>query len=463
MGLHRIKKGLDLPISGAPEQRIEDGRSVRHVAIVAADSIGLKPTLLVAAGDTVRRGQALFEDKRQPGVRYTAPGSGTVAAVHRGAKRALQSVVVRVDAGAKESQVSFSSYRGQHPSSLSRQQVKDLLIESGLWTALRARPFGRVAAVNAVPHSLFVTAVDSQPLAPDLERVLEGRESDLERGMHALAKLTDGPVFLCRRPGSRIATPTGAQFRVEEFRGPHPAGTVGLHIHRLDPVDRHKSVWHLGLQDVLAVGRLFESGELDTNRVVAIGGPQIARPRLLRTRLGAALGDLLDGELAPSPSPAPGAAEQPPRVISGSALSGREAHGEIHGYLGRYHQQVTVLAEDHQRHFLGWMAPGSDRFSATRLFLSRLLPGREFALSTSTQGSPRAIVPIGVYERVVPFDIEPTYLLKSLVMTDIERAEELGCLELDEEDVALCTFVCPGKIDYGKHLRETLDLLEKEG
>jgi Na+-transporting NADH:ubiquinone oxidoreductase subunit A len=475
MAHHKLKRGLDLPISGVPADALDDAPVPSRVAILADDYPGMKPGMHVQVGDAVRLGQLLFEDKKDAAIRFTAPGSGTVIAIHRGAKRALQSVVLRLDArdrGDGEDGVAFASYTGRHPSSLDRGEVRALLQESGLWTALRARPFGRVASPAVTPRSIFVTALDTRPLAPDLRKSWDGRESDCERGLHALARLTDGPVFLCRAPGSPIAAPQGPQFRVEDFAGPHPAGLPGSHIHVLDPAGRERVVWYVGLQDVLAIGKLFGTGKLDVRRVIALGGPSVKRPRHLRTRIGAAVDDLLTGELRTGPSGNGSATTTTPhggpplpahRVVSGSVLSGRVARGEVLGYLGRYDQQISALPEDTSRKFLGWLAPGADDFSVTNLFLSKLVPGKRFDLTTSTHGSPRAIVPIGLYEKVMPLDLMPTFLLKALVVGDVERAEELGCLELEEEDLSLCTFVCPGKTDYGSHLRRVLTTIEKEG
>ena len=457
---HRITRGLTLPIAGEPSGRIEDARPARHVALVAADYVGLRPTMHVAVGDTVARGQLLFEDKTLPGVRFTAPAAGTVRAVNRGARRALQSVVIEQSRAEREGRepeaADFRSWTGRHPSGMTENEVRDVLLESGQWTALRARPHSRVADPATRPHSIFVTAVDTNPLAPDVAAIVEGREGPFERGLEALARLTPGPVFVCTGPDQRVpATTTAAnQIRHEVFDGVHPAGTVGVHIHTLDPVDRGKLVWHVGVQDVIAVGRLFESGVLDVSRVVALGGPPVSRPRLLRSRIGASTAELVDGNVD-------AAAEY--RVISGSVLSGRGATGDAEGYLGRYHQQVSVLAEGREREFLGWLGPGFGTFSTIRTFASRLVPGRRFAMTTSTHGSPRAIVPIGMYERVMPLDLLPTPMLRALVMQDVERAEELGCLELDEEDLSLCTFVDPGKTDFGPHLRRVLDTLRTEG
>ena len=460
MRRHQVRRGLRLPIAGAPDRSIEDANPARRVALLAEDYVGLRPSMHVSVGDAVSRGQLLFEDKTLPGVRCTAPAAGTVRAINRGARRALQSVVIEPSRAEREGRepeaVRFDAWSGRDPSGLTDREVRKLLLESGQWTALRARPYGRVADPATTPHSVFVTAIDTNPLAPEVAAILEGQEGAFERGLAALARLTPGPVYVCTGPDQRVHPPASARNQVqhEVFEGIHPAGTVGLHIHTLDPVGRGKVVWHIGLQDVIATGRLFETGVLDISRVVALGGPPVQRPRLLRTRTGASTADLVNGDVD-------GAAEH--RVISGSVLSGRTAMGDVHGYLGRYHQQLSVLAEGRDREFLGWLGPGFDTFSTVRTFASKLIPGRRFAMTTSTHGSPRAIVPIGMYERVMAMDLLPTPMLRALVMHDVERAEELGCLELDEEDLALCTFVDPGKTDFGPHLRRVLDTLRTEG
>ena len=455
MAVHKIKKGLDLPIQGEPEQVIEAASPPPRVAIVATDHHGLKPTMHVKVGDSVRRGQLLFEDKKTPGVRYTAPGSGKVTAVHRGERRALQSVVIDLDAddrAGKGSHVNFESYTGKHPAELSSGEVKDLLVESGMWTALRTRPFSKVPSPETQPKSIFVNVMDSSPMAADPAVVLAGLGEPFERGLVALGKLTEGTVYICKDPGTTLQVPGDGKFQVEEFTGPHPVGTSGLHIHTLDPVDGKKVNWYLGYQDVVAIGKLFATGELDLTRVVALCGPPVERPRLVKTRLGASLDHLVEGELADGEM----------RVISGSILSGRTAQGEVHGYLGRYDQQVSVLHEDRHREFIGWLLPGANKYSTLNTFVSKLIPGKKFSLTTSTNGSDRAMVPIDNYERVFPMDILPTFLLRALLVGDIEQAERLGVLELDEEDVALCSFVCAGKSDYGRHLRDLLTTIEKD-
>jgi Na+-transporting NADH:ubiquinone oxidoreductase subunit A len=460
MALHSIKKGLTLPIKGAPEQRIAPGSPLTRVALLADDYIGMRPTLHVQEGQEVQRGQLLFEDKKIPGVLFTSPGAGKVIALHRGARRAFQSAVIELNERERqgqpgaEDQVRFESYTGAKPESLSGDQIKALLIDSGQWTALRARPFGRTANPRGpAPHSIFVTAMDTNPLAPSVEVILGGRESAFQTGVAALAKLTEGKVFVCQAPGANIPLPPVERVQKEEFAGIHPAGIPGVHIHTLDPVCREKTVWYIGLQDVAAIGKLLTTGKLDVERIVSLAGPSVKKPRLIRTRLGAFLDELTAGELA----------EGDHRIVSGSVFSGRKVSGEVLGYLGRYHQQISVLPEGHQREFLGWMAPGGGKFSTVRAFLSGFLPKKEYDFTTNLNGSRRAIIPIGLYEKVMPMDLLPTFLLRSLAVGDVEQAERLGCLELEEEDLALCTFVCPGKADYGPLLREALTTIEKEG
>lgn len=441
-----IKKGLDLPIAGAPKQEIEDGPAIGKVAVLGVDSIDLRPTMAVSEGDSVKKGQLLFEDKKTPGVRYTSPASGKVIGVHRGAKRALLSVVIEV---AGDEEECFEQHVGTAPDQLSRQQVRDTLVESGLWTALRTRPYSKVPMPASAPHSIFVTAMDTNPLAADPQAVLRESEDDFARGLTLLGKLTEGPVYVCKAPGVSIAA---AEAQVVEFAGPHPAGLPGTHIHFLDPVGAAKTVWHIGYQDVVACGKLFATGSLWTERVVALGGPQVEQPRLLRTRQGACLSELTAGQLQPGEN----------RVIAGSVLAGRVASGPL-DFLGCYHAQVSVLAEGREREFLGWQKPGVDKFSIKNVFASKLLPSQLFDFTTSTEGSDRAMVPIGSYEQVMPLDILATLLLRALIVEDTDRAQALGCLELDEEDLGLCTFACPGKHEYGPILRRNLARIEREG
>lgn len=451
----KIKRGLDLPIAGAPQQSITDGKAVRSVAVLGPDYVGMKPTMAVQEGDEVKLGQILFTDKKTAGVQYTAPAAGKVVAINRGHRRALQSVVIEV--ADQEQAVEFTAYSEAQLDSLTREQVQQQLVESGQWTALRTRPFSRVPALDANPSSVFVTAMDTHPLAADPAIIIAEQKDAFLAGLKVVSKLTEGKTFICKQAGKDLPVISGGSFEVAEFAGVHPAGLVGTHIHYLDPVSAKKQVWHLGYQDVIAIGQLFLTGKLNPRRVVALGGPLVKQPRLVRTRVGADLNDLLAGEVN-SPNGT--------QVISGSVFGGRAADGAL-AYLGRYHNQVTVLEDGSKRQFLGWLSPGlpgSNRHSVMGIYLSSFLGlGQRFAPNTSTNGSERAMVPVGAYETVMPLDILPTQLLRSLIVGDVEVAMQLGCLELDEEDLALCTYVCPGKYEYGPILRDNLTLIEKEG
>ncbi len=326
-------------------------------------------------------------------------------------------------------------------------------MQSGLWTSLRTRPYSRVPSPETTPHSIFVTAIDTNPLAPPPEVVLSEEPRAFTQGLQVLKSLTEGKLYLCKAPGTNLPGLELDFVTVEEFGGPHPAGLAGTHIHFLDPVSEKKTVWYINYQDVIAIGKLFSTGKLDTDRVISIAGPAVKNPRLVKTVLGASLQDLTEDNLN----------EGENRLISGSVFSGRTGQ-ETFAYLGRYALQVTVLKEGNHRDFLGWMGPGFNKFSVVPVFASSWLgQGKKFPFTTSTEGSKRAMIPIGTYEKVMPLDILPTFLLRALITEDTEGAKELGCLELDEEDVSLCTFVCPGKYNYGSLLRQNLTKIEVEG
>jgi Na+-transporting NADH:ubiquinone oxidoreductase subunit A len=449
MAYHVVKKGLTLPIAGQPDQFITKGNVSNHVGLLGDDYHGLKPTFVVEVGERVKLGQPLFVDKQMPSVKFTSPGAGVVAQINRGERRRFISIVVRLDG---VDAIAFKSYSSRQIDSLSRETIIEQLLESGVWTSLRTRPFSRIPDPQTTPHSIFVSAMDTNPLAPSVEKIIERKRQSFVWGLTILSKLTDGKLYLCKTPDAEIPTPEVESLSVEEFAGPHPAGNPGLHIHLLDPVSAKKTVWVVNAQDVIVIGSLFASGRLDMERVVSLGGAPVKDPRLIRIRVGAALDEIIQGELK----------ECEHRVVSGSVFSGRTALG-AQAYLGRYHRQISVLKEEREKYFLGWLMPGLDFFSVKRLFLSAFLPSRLFHFNTSLYGAKRAIVPIGSYEKVMPFDIEPTFLFRALAVNDTEEAEKLGCLELDEEDVALCSFVCPSKNDFGAMLRANLDLIAKEG
>lgn len=443
----KIRKGLNLPLSGVPEQKIYDGPVVKEVAVVGPDYVGMKPTMTVKEGDTVKLGQPLFTDKKNPGVVYTAPGAGAVTAINRGERRRLLSVVVTLDG---DEELSFDSVAAADLGGLERSKAVDALVTSGLWTALRTRPYSKVPAIDATPKSIFVTAIDTNPLAADPALVIGERAEDFRNGLTVLTRLTEGAVHLCSAAGADIPGADGVT--AHQFDGPHPAGLVGTHIHFVDPVVSDKEIWHIGYQDVIAVGAFFTTGRIPTERVVSFAGPHVQSPRLVRTRLGAELSSMTAGQLH----------EGEARVISGSVLSGRNAVDKL-AYLGRYHTQVSVIREGRERNFMQYMSVGANRHSSLPIYLSNLTKGKRFEMSSSTNGSERAMVPLGNYEQVMPLDILPTQLLRALVVGDTQMAQRLGCLELDEEDLALCTYVCVAKYEYGPILRDNLTRIEKEG
>lgn len=445
----KIKKGLDLPIAGKPEQTIYNGPTITEVAILGEEYVGMRPSMKVRVGDTVKKGQALFEDKKNPGVLFTAPVAGVVSAINRGEKRVLQSVVIEVQEG---EEITFAAYAPEMLSTLTVEQVRDNLVQSGLWTALRTRPFSKIPALDASPQAIFVNAMDTNPLAADPVVVIREAATDFNNGLQVLSRLTENKVHLCKAVGADVPFIQAANIEVHEFGGPHPAGLVGTHIHFIEPVSLSKTVWSINYQDVIAIGRLFATGKLDHSRVIALAGPQVQEPRLLRTILGAKVSQLCSGSLK----------EGENRVVSGSVLNGCIAVG-VHDYLGRYHLQVSVLKEGRDKELFGWISPQVDKYTITRTTLGHFFKNKLFQFTTALNGGKRAMVPIGTYERVMPLDILPTLLLRDLIVGDTDSAQALGCLELDEEDLALCSFVCPGKYEYGSLLRQVLDTIEKEG
>ena len=448
----RLKKGLNIPLAGEPTQRIDDAPAASRVAILGADYPGMRPTLEVAEGDQVALGQRLFTDKKKPDVVTTAPVAGRVTSILRGPKRRFESLVIDREGDAK---VEFPELSDRNLAALPPDEVRKLILRSGLWNAFRARPYDKVADPTTSPFAMFVTAIDTNPLAADPRLVIDGRQRDFVSGLEAISTLTEGKTYLCRGPGASLPGEDLEQIETVEFIGPHPAGLPGTHIHFLAPASFERVSWHIGYQDVIAIGHLFNTGELLTERVISLSGPAATNPRLLKTQLGANITELLTDEIRSD-------LVEPTRVISGSVLSGRKVDAPL-DYLGRYHNAITLIEEGRRREFLGWALPGFKKFSVKPVFLSALMPQRQYAMTTSTEGSPRAIVPIGSYEKVMPLDIVVTALLKAIAMDDSEMALALGCLELAEEDLALCTFVDPGKHEFGPLLRQILNTLEAEG
>ncbi len=451
-----IKRGLDIPIAGVPADVPPEEKQTGRVALLGGDYAGMRPELLVKEGDVVRRGDPLFADKKNPAARYTSPAAGKVTEICRGYRRALVSVVIERTSQQPQKQLKIDASPKPGKSQLRPQQIAALLIESGLWCSFRTRPFSKTPPeFKNPPKAIFVNVMATAPLALAPEVFLrDGDHADrFAAGLRVLAALADCPIYVCHH---RDVNPPQTDIKnkniaYRSFGGKHPAGLSGTHMYFLSPAGRGSTNWWINYQDLAAIGHFFTEGEISDSRYVSLGGPGVKRPRPLIVNQGADLKELLTDELT----------EDGMRVISGSVLQGHIAEGDA-AFLGRYHLQVSALKPGAEREFMGWLSPGLNKFSALNIYISKLFPGKRFALTGTTNGSERAMVPIGMYESVMPQDILPTQLLRSLIVGDIETAEDLGCLELDEEDLALCTFVCPGKYEYGRLLRHNLTRIEKE-
>jgi len=442
-----LKKGLNLPITGAPRPEIGDAPAVRTVGLLGDDYIGLKPRIVVEEGDVVGAGSPIMFDKDMPEVQIVSPVAGKVKAVNRGARRKLISVEIAVDANAAEP-VDFSGVGDVS----TREGLVERLCAAGLWTSLRTRPYSKVPQPGDSPAAIFVTAMDSEPLAADPTIAIGENADAFAAGIEAVARLTDGTTYLCQSQGAPLPGAELSGVEAVSFAGPHPAGLAGTHMHFLCPPDASKTVWTIGYHDVIAIGRLLQTGHYDAARIVALTGPVCADPRLVRTVAGASMVDLLEADMP---------AETPVRMISGSVLSGRAGEG-VSAYLGRYARQITLMEEDRKQIPMGWIRPMASKF-AVQPVLGSALSRAKFPLTTNLNGGRRAMVPVGTFEALMPQDFLPTQLLRALLVMDTDQAQALGALELDEEDLGLVGFACPAKYEYGLALRDSLTKIEKEG
>ena len=444
----KITQGLDIPISGKPEQKIYDHPKPATVAVLGRDFHELKPALQVKEGDLVQAGQVLFTHSKHEGLNFTSPCAGTVKAINRGEKRVLISVVIQV-ASADEEFIDFGAHSPESLENLDEDVIRKELQDSGQWLAFRTRPYSYVPEVDAKPAAIFVTAMDTRPLAADPKLVLAEYAEAFQQGLTVLSRLAP-TVYVCHQVDFVLPKVQAANVKYEGFAGVHPAGLPGTHIHFLAPVSETLSVWHLNYQEVIAIGKLFTTGQLFVERIISLAGPAVKKPRLIRTRLGANTDSIVSGELV---------AERY-RVISGSVLGGSAATQET-AYLGRYDLLVSAIAEQQERVFLHWLNPWLSQYSMMKVFFKPGLDKQQFSMTSSQNGSHRAMVPLGNYEAVMPLDILATQLLRSLLIRDTVMAQQLGALELDEEDLALCTFVCHSKYEYGSALRDCLRMLER--
>ncbi|MFY0618276.1 Na(+)-translocating NADH-quinone reductase subunit A [Shimia sp.] len=442
-----LKKGLNLPIAGAPGDGIHEGAAVKTVAVLGADYKGLKPRIAVAEGDVVGAGAPILAHKDTPEAKVVAPVTGRIKAINRGARRKLLSVEIEVDASAAEP-VDFSSVGDAS----TREGLAERLCAAGLWTSFRTRPYSKVPAGNAIADAIYVNAMDTEPLSADAAVVIADAGDAFAKGLAAVAMLTEGNTYLCHENGVQIAGADVAGVTVATFSGPHPAGLAGTHMHFLEPPSASKVVWTIGYHDVIAIGRLLETGTIDASRVVALSGPLCSNPRLVRTLDGASLAELTAGEIQ---------SDVPVRLISGSILSGYAGEA-VETYLGRYARQVTVIEEDHKQIPMGWIRPMPSKYSFLPV-LGSAFAKKLYPLTSNLNGGRRAMVPLGTFEQLMPQDFLPTQLTRALLVMDTDEAQKLGALELDEEDLGLIGFACPAKYEYGEALRDSLTKIEREG
>ena len=447
MQTFKLKKGLDLPIAGAPEQKIQPGPEFSTVAVLGRDFVGLKPKMLVQEGEVVQRGAPLFCHKDAPDAMMVTPLSGKVIAINRGARRVLQSVVIEVS-DVNDTGIDFSGTGNTD----SAEGVAAKLCAAGLWTAFRTRPYSKMPEPGTRPAAIFVTAMDSDPLAADAALIIADAGDAFAAGLGAISHLTDGKTYLCHKDGDTLPGTELPGVEAAGFSGPHPAGLAGTHIHFLEPLAGDKRVWTIGYQDVIAIGRLMQTGHLDPNIVVALSGPGARQPRLIRTVMGASTDDLTRDEVNVDGSA---------RIISGSILSGQHAEGPT-AYLGRFARQITIIREDADQIPMGWIRPMPSKF-AVQPVLGSAFAKKLYALTSNLNGGRRAMVPTGTFEELMPQDYLPTQLLRALLVMDTDTAQALGALELDEEDLGLVGFACPAKYEYGLALRDCLTKIEKEG
>ncbi|MFQ5335373.1 MAG: Na(+)-translocating NADH-quinone reductase subunit A [Flavobacteriales bacterium] len=443
----KIRKGVDIKLKGVPDKVLSHELQTNEFAVKPSDFHGLIPKLIVKSGDRVKAGSVLFFNKYNERIKFTSPVSGTVTDIVRGEKRRIIEIRLAAD---KDQE--YEEFKAGNPNELSRDEIVEKLLNAGLWPLIRQRPYSIIANPDDKPKSIFISAFDSNPLAADCDFIVHGNGELFQIGLDAVVKLTEGKVHLNVKAGGAASKVflNSKGVVINEMAGPHPAGNVGVQIHHIDPINQNERVWYLMPQDVLTIGRLFKQGKFNAERIVALGGPSVLKPRYYHLKIGASVKGLIDGNVEGDNN----------RIISGSVLTGMQISPD--GYIGFYDSQVTVIPEGDKEEFFGWLNPGFKKFSLSRTFCSWLTPGKEYTLDTNLHGEDRAFVMSGEYEKVFPFDIYPTQLVKAIMIGDIELMENLGIYEVAPEDFALCEFACTSKINLQDIVRKGLDIVHKE-
>ena len=443
----RLKKGLNINLVGEAEKVYASVKSTDNYVVKPTDFHGLTPKLAVKVGDRVKAGTTLFFDKYNDKVNFSSPVSGEVTAIERGAKRKILAVVIKADA-----EIAYEDFAIASSDSLSREQIIDSMLMAGVWPFVRQKPYDIIANPIDMPKSIFISAFNTAPLSIDNDFALYGMDELFQKGLDYIVKLTSGKTHLNidgnTNPSKVFTDAKGVE--INKITGAHPAGNVGVQMHHIDPINKGEVVWYLEPQDVITIARLFTEGKYDISRIIALAGPQVVKPRYCRMISGASIANLLVDNLK----------EGDNRIISGDVLTGQQI--DENGTLGFYHTTITVIEEGKEQEFLGWILPGTHKFSASKTFLSWLNPSKKYALNANMHGEERAYVMTGEYEKVLHMDIYPTQLIKACMIEDIELMENLGIYEVSPDDLALCEFVCTSKIEVQSIIRHGLDLVRKE-
>ena len=444
----KIKKGLDIKLSGAAEKEVTQLPASKYYALKPTDFSGLTPKVLAKPGTEVKAGTPLFYDKYNPEIVFTSPVSGKIFAINRGERRRILEFVVEAN-----EKIEYENFKKAKPEDISREEIKENILKSGCWPFIKQRPFTIVANKNEVPRDIFITSFDSAPLAANFDFVVKNDFSAFQTGVNALIKLTDGKVYLGIKAGE-LSTPFTNTANVEkvEFSGPHPVGNAGVQINKIKPVNKGEIVWTLSAADVIVIGRLFETGKYDVTRIVALAGSEVKNPRYYKTILGAPIADIIKDNIKTTDADV--------RIITGNVLTGE--HVSEKNYLGFYDNVITVIPEGNKAEFLGWGMPGLKKFSVSKSFFSWLNPKKERVIDTKIHGGERPYIVTGEMEKVFPMDIFPMQLLKAIHIKDLDLMEELGIYEVAEEDFALCEVINTSKIEIQKNLREGFEFAIKE-
>ena len=453
MANFKLKKGFDIPVSGAAEKKWSEALSPQRVALQPYEFRGIKARLEVAVGDVVKKGSSLFHAKMYPDMKFTSPVSGKVVEINRGPRRMLMEIVVENDN--KKEALSFDKIAPDKITQTDREKLVGLLMSGGLWPMLRQRPFNKLAHPSEFPRDIFISGMDTAPLAADMAMIMDGQKENFQAGINCLGQLTDGKVYLSTSAeGPTVDAFAGVSgVELNTFSGPHPAGNVGVQIHHIKPINSGETVWYIAPHDVAMFGKFLISGEVPVERVVALAGNALKDRSYFKTILGAPVAEFVKSEML---------AADEVRYINGNVLSGTKILSK--GYVGFYNNLLSVIPEGEKTlKFLGWYRPGTNVPSHSRTFFSKLMGKKDLPMSTLLNGAERALIMSGDYESVLPMDIYPVHLVKSVLAEDITEMEGLGILEVDEEDLALCSYICPSKFDFGATVRHGLDMLEKEG